>query len=412
MATNRFHLEVQTTTLSVDPSLSMDSGPLESKSRDSNAPASDASGLLNIQSVDHIELWVGNARQSAIFYQERFGFQPLGYRGPETGSREVSSYVLQQGQVTLVLSTALQPKHAVAQQVSTHGDFAKHIAFRVADCLSFYTETLRRGAKGCLAPTEHRDSSGAVRIAGIKTYGDVQHLIVERDKFSGTFLPGFIPADRIFPEWTSVAKKSGDVSIEACDHIVGNVELGKMDEWVGFYERALGFTQMRHFSDDEISTEYSALMSKVLSDGSGKIKFPINEPAQGRRKSQIDEYLEANLGPGVQHIALRTSDIIKTVSALRNRGVQFLRVPASYYEEAPKRVGKIKEDLARLAELGILIDRDDDGYLLQIFTKPVQDRPTLFFEVIQRAGSQGFGAGNFKALFEAIEREQAERGNL
>lgn len=373
----------------------------------SKAPAAQGDPLA-IEAIDFIELQAANARQASYYYTHAFGFTPIAYRGPETGFREGASYVLQQNSATMVISTYLRSSHPMSLQVAAHGDTVLDVAFRVKNCEQFYLEAMRRGAQSALAPTSFEDESGVTKRAAIRTYGHNIHSIVERTSYKGAFWPGFVPYAELFPPPATL----GDVGIESIDHVVGNVELGAMDRWVKFYEQVLGFTEMLHFSDKEISTEYSALMSKVMANGTGKVKFPINEPAEGRRKSQIDEYLDFHAGPGVQHVALATKDILHTVEELRRRGVHFLRVPAAYYDAVPSRVGAIKEDLKKIATLGILVDRDDDGYLLQLFTKPVHDRPTLFFEVIQREGSQGFGAGNFKALFEAIEREQALRGNL
>lgn len=363
---------------------------------------------LGLDGVDHVEFYCGNARQAANYYASAFGFTPIAYRGPETGSREVASYVLKQHKLIFVLNSPLRATHPINHYISIHGDGVKSIALKVDDCEAFYYETLRRGAQSVEIPRKFEDQDGELKCASIKIYGDVTLKIIERKNYKGFFAPGFVSYNQIFPNYKPVA----DVGLVACDHIVGNVELGGMDIWVKFFEDVLGFKQMLHFTDDQISTEYSALMSKVVRDGTGKVKFPINEPAKGRRKSQIEEYLDFNYGPGVQHIAMLTGDIISTVSKMRERGVEFLSVPKTYYDDLVARIGSIKEDLQKIAELGILVDRDDDGYLLQLFTKPVQDRPTLFFEVIQRCGSQGFGVGNFKALFEAIERDQALRGNL
>lgn len=363
---------------------------------------------LAIEAIDYVEIYAENAKQTAYFFCQAFGFTPVAYRGPETKFPQVASYVLQQQKITLVISSPLRMTHPIANSVLVHGTTAKDVALRVPNCEAFYYEAIKRGAESVQAPTVWEDENGRVIKAAIKTYGDTIHSIVERSTYKGLFWPGFVPFSEI-SDWKPVGD---DVGLIVIDHVVGNVELGKMNHWVGFYEKVLGFSQMLHFTEDDISTEYSALMSKVMHNGNGKIKFPINEPAEGKRKSQIDEYLEFHNGPGVQHIALGCKDIIATVSALRKRGVQFLSVPKTYYEDIPTRVGEIKEDLEKIAMLGILVDRDDDGYLLQLFTKPVQDRPTLFFEIIQREGSRGFGIGNFKALFEAIEREQARRGNL
>jgi 4-hydroxyphenylpyruvate dioxygenase len=367
--------------------------------------SSSQSDFLPIQRIDHVELFVGNARQASHFYASAFGFAPVAYRGLETGSRDVTSYVLEQGEIRLVLSAALHPEHLIAQSVLRHGDGVAVIAFEVPDAAAAYRETTRRGAKGAAPPAVERDGDGIFRYAAIHLYGDTLLKFVERGDYAGAFAPGF--ARRSPP------RPGGEgAGLRSIDHIVGNVELGAMDRWVAFFAEVLGFTQLVHFDDKAISTEYSALMSKVMQDGSGRLKFPINEPAEGKRKSQIAEYLEYYRGPGVQHIAFSTGDIVETVSRLRANGVEFLRVPATYYDDLRSRVGSIEEPIETLAELGVLVDRDDDGYLLQIFTRPVEDRPTVFFEVIERQGSRGFGAGNFKALFEAIEREQALRGNL
>ncbi|MCB0353391.1 MAG: 4-hydroxyphenylpyruvate dioxygenase [Bdellovibrionales bacterium] len=364
---------------------------------------------LGIDEVDHVEFLVGNARQACHYYCSAFGFSPIAYRGPETGYRDAASYVINQNKVYFVLTTPLRPNHPYAARISTHGDSVKSIALRVTSCEHFYYQTMKNGAVSAEIPTLLSDENGEVKRAAIQTYGDTEHTIIERTGYSGAFLPGFVEYDEIFPSFPKIGDEVGLLRV---DHIVGNVELGSMNRWVDYYERVLEFQQMTHFSDEDISTEYSALMSKVMRNGNNKIKFPINEPAQGKRKSQIEEYLDFHCGPGVQHVALLTGDIIHTVRALRSRGVQFLEVPRTYYDDLDKRIGKIAESFDAIAELGILADRDDDGYLLQLFTKPVQDRPTVFFEVIQRKGSQGFGVGNFKALFEAIEREQAKRGNL
>ena len=363
---------------------------------------------LGIDGFDHIEIYCDSARQSAYYLTNAFGFVPVAYRGPETGWRESVSIVLKQGDATVVLTCALQMMSSIASFVHTHSFSPRDVAFEVPNCEAAYYEAMRRGATSSSPPTEWKDEHGTIVHAAIRTYGDTIHSLVERKNYKGTFWPGFQPYSKIFPRMTP--KKEGRFKV--IDHVVGNVELGKMNEWVSFYERILEFTQLTHFSDKDISTEYSALMSKVMNGGKGKIKLPINEPAEGKRKSQIEEYLEFHHGAGVQHIAFQTDDIIATVRELRERDVQFLYVPKAYYEEASNRVGTIKEDIAVLKELGILVDRDEDGYLLQIFTKPLEDRPTLFFEIIQREGSSGFGKGNFKALFEAIEREQEERGNL
>jgi 4-hydroxyphenylpyruvate dioxygenase len=361
---------------------------------------------LDLQGIDYVEFYVANARQAAHFYRTTLGLRPVGYAGLETGSRDRASYVLARRNVRFVLTAPLRPDptHPIAAHVARHGDGVKEIALRVADAAAAYAEALRRGGRGVQEPTVLEDQYGRVVKASIATYGDTLHSFIQRDGYEGVFMPGYTPiAD---------APPTLETGIAAIDHIVGNVELGKMNEWVAYYRDVLGFGQLIHFDDQDISTEYSALMSKVMQNGTGKIKFPINEPAEGRRKSQIEEYLEYYGGPGVQHIALATGDIMASVDALRSAGIPFLRVPDAYYEELPQRVGSIAEDVKALAERGILVDRDEEGYLLQIFSQPLQDRPTLFLEIIQRKGSRGFGKGNFKALFEAIEREQAKRGNL
>ncbi len=357
-----------------------------------------------INGTDYIEFWVGNARQAALYYRAAFGFELVGYRGPETGTRDRASYLLQQDKVRFVFTTAIKSAGQIAEHVAKHGDGVRDIALWVDDARTAFAAAVERGAKPAMEPTVVKDENGEIVIAAIRTYGDTIHSIVERKNYRGLFMPGFVPAESPF--------KPGPTGLKYVDHCVGNVELGKMNEWVKFYEDVLGFTNILTFDDKTINTEYSALMSKVMSNGNGRIKFPINEPAEGKKKSQIDEYLEFYDGPGVQHIAIATDDIIQTVRDLKSRGVEFLKVPATYYDSVPTRVGKIDEDIAPLQELGILVDRDDEGYLLQIFTKPVEDRPTLFYEIIQRKGAKSFGAGNFKALFEAIEREQALRGNL
>jgi len=357
-----------------------------------------------INGTDFIEFWVGNARQAALYYRAAFGFELVGYKGPETGTRDRASYLLQQDKVRFVLTTAIKSAGPIAEHVHKHGDGVRDIALWVDDARTAFEAAVERGARPAMKPTVLEDDNGEIVIAAIHTYGDTIHSIVERKDYRGLFMPGFVPVESPY--------KPAPTGLKYVDHCVGNVELGKMNEWVQFYERVLGFTNILSFDDKTINTEYSALMSKVMSNGNGRIKFPINEPAEGKKKSQIDEYLEFYDGPGVQHIAIATDDIIKTVRDLKSRGVEFLKVPATYYESVPARVGKIDEDIAPLQELGILVDRDDEGYLLQIFTRPVEDRPTVFYEIIQRKGAKSFGAGNFKALFEAIEREQALRGNL
>jgi len=363
---------------------------------------------IAIEAFDHIEIYTDSAKQSAYFLSHAFGFNPVAYRGPETGWHDSASIILKQGDVLIMLTCPLKPDSPIARQIAKHGFAARDVAFRVTNAQWCYQEAVRRGATAAAPPTEWKDANGTIVHASIKTYGDTIHSFVDRSKYKGPFWPGFAPYSKVFPGEPAIP----EVGISAIDHVVGNVELGGMNEWVAFYEKVLGFSQLTHFSDKEISTEYSALMSKVMNGGGGKIKLPINEPAEGKRKSQIEEFLEYNGGPGVQHIALETKDIIATIAALRERGVRFLFVPKTYYEEAPTRIGTIDEDLSLIQKLGILVDRDEDGYLLQIFTKNLEDRPTLFLEIIQRHGSRGFGVGNFKALFEAIERDQAERGNL
>jgi 4-hydroxyphenylpyruvate dioxygenase len=363
------------------------------------------SDFCPIRRVDHLELYVGNAKQAAAFYSDRFGFAVAGYRGLETGSRNTASYLMTQGDIRFVLTGALTPEDPAARFVYQHGDGVAVIALEVPDVRQAFDQSTLRGAAPALEPVEMADDNGVLRVAAIHGYGDTVIKFIERDDYAGVFAPGFRALTR-------PGTPTDGAGLIAVDHIVGNVELGQMDRWVRFFAETMGFSQLVHFDDKKISTEYSALMSKVMQDGTGRIKFPINEPATGRRKSQIEEYLEYYHGPGVQHIALATDDIVRTVSHLRNKGVEFLRVPRAYYEDLGARVGKIDEPIDVLADLGILVDSDEEGYLLQIFTEPVQDRPTLFFEVIERRGSRGFGAGNFKSLFEAIEREQARRGNL
>ncbi len=361
--------------------------------------------FLPIHGTDYVELYVGNARQSAHFYRSAFGFSLVAYAGPETGQRDRASYVLQQENVRLVLTTPLNDEGPIAAHVLRHGDGVRDIALRVDDARSAYRETTARGAKGVLAPEVMKDGLGEVTRSAIAIYGETIHTFVERKNYRGVFLPGYRPV----PGPDTVARPAG---LKYIDHMVGNVGRDDMNRWVKFYEEVMGFSLYQHFDDNDISTEYSALMSKVMANGNGRIKFPINEPAPGKKKSQIEEYLEFYRGPGVQHIACATDNIIATVGQLRAQGVDFLRVPSAYYREMTARVGKIDEPVEALERLGLLVDRDDEGYMLQIFSRPVQDRPTLFFEVIQRKGSRSFGKGNFKALFEAIEREQALRGNL
>ena len=363
-------------------------------------PKHDEMPLLGI---DHLELYVGNGIQAAHYFTHALGFRETAFAGLETGMRDRACHLLEQGRIRFLLTSPLHGGSEITRHIAEHGDGVKTVALSVPDAEEAYRVAVRRGARGLIEPHEESDEHGTVRLATIATYGETVHTFVQRDGYEGAFLPGFERADE--------ARESTD-HFTGIDHVVGNVELGRMEEWVAYYERVFGFTEMIRFTDQDISTEYSALMSKVMADGKGRIKFPINEPAEGKRKSQIEEYLEFYGGPGVQHIALSTTDIVATVRALRERGVRFLMTPASYYEELPERIGEIEENLADLSELGILADRDDEGYLLQIFTKPLSDRPTLFLEVIERHGARGFGEGNFKALFEAIEREQERRGNL
>ncbi len=360
--------------------------------------------FLPINGTDHIEFYVGNAKQSAMYYQNAFGYELIAYAGPETGIKDRASYVLKQDKIRLVLTTSLVEEGTIADHVRHHGDGVKALALWVDDAAKAFEETTSRGAVPHEAPKILSDTSGSVTVASIKTYGDTVHTFVERKDYKGVFLPGY--------ESRKSTLKVSPVGLKYVDHCVGNVGWGEMDQWVAFYEKVMGFSLLVTFDDEDISTEYTALMSKVVSNGNGYIKFPINEPAEGKKKSQIEEYLDFYNGAGVQHIAIATDDIVKTVSELRSRGVDFLHVPATYYDDLHERVGAIEEDLQPLKDLNILVDRDDEGYLLQIFTKPVQDRPTLFYEIIQRKGAKSFGKGNFKALFEAIEREQALRGNL
>lgn len=360
--------------------------------------------FLPINGTDYVEFYVGNAKQAAHYYQTAFGFQPLAYAGLETGVKDHTSYVLRQDKITFVFTTALYPESEIAGHVVKHGDGVKVIALWVDDARKSYNETIKRGAKSYFEPYTQKDESGEVVCAGIHTYGETVHIFIERKNYHGVFLPGFVKWEPLYqPE---------PVGLKYVDHMVGNVGWGEMNTWVDFYANVMGFTQLVSFDDHDISTEYTALMSKVMSNGNGRIKFPINEPAKGKKKSQIEEYIDFYQGPGVQHVAMATDDIIKTVAELRDRGVEFLTVPASYYTTLLSRVGNIDEELKNLQQLGILVDRDDEGYLLQIFTKPVEDRPTVFYEIIQRKGAKSFGKGNFKALFESIELEQGRRGTL
>jgi len=357
---------------------------------------------LKLKRIHHVEFWVGNARQSAYFYRKAFGFSQLAYSGLETGNRQSTSYALQQNKTNFVLTTPLHPDHAASEHIRKHGDGVRDIALEVQDADAAFAEAVRRGATPEFEPHDETDEHGTIRRAAVKTYGDTIHSLISYKDYKGPFLPGY-REQRIEGEPTGILR---------VDHMVGNVELGKMNKWAEYYSNVFGFHRYISFDDKDISTEYSALMSIVMSDDSYSVKFPINEPAPGRRKSQIDEYLEAYCGPGVQHIALLTADVIDTVSKLQANGIDFLRVPDNYYEALPTRIGDINEPVEQIKKLGILVDRDQEGYLLQIFSKPVEDRPTVFFEIIQRKGSRGFGKGNFKALFEAIELEQARRGNL
>ena len=360
--------------------------------------------FLPLKGTDHVHFYVGNAKQSAYYYRAAFGMSLVAYAGPETGIRDRASYVLQQGKVRLVLTTALRPDSEIAKHQALHGDGVKDIALWVDDAASAYAETTRRKARGVTEPHEVSDEHGSVKLSTIATYGETVHTFVERGNYHGAFLPGYVAVKD-----DPIARPVG---LKHIDHIVGNVGWNDMNKFVQFYSESLGFKQWQHFDDADISTEYSALMSKVMANGNGYVKFPINEPAEGRRRSQIEEYLDFYNGPGVQHLALATDNILETVAKMQQQGVEFLTVPSSYYRDLQGRVGKIDEEIEDLERLGILVDRDDEGYMLQIFTKPVEDRPTVFYEIIQRKGSRSFGKGNFKALFEAIEREQERRGNL
>jgi len=367
-----------------------------------NRPMTEEADFFQIKSVDHVHFWVGNARQAIYYWWKGFGFRPVAYSGLETGNRQFASYVLQSGEIRLVVSAPYGPSSEIASHHLVHGDGVRAIALEVEDAAQAYAAVTVRGATGAWPLREETDAYGTYRTSAIRVYGDTLHVFVDRSGYRGAFAPSYKSLD--YP-----AESAGLVAI---DHIVANVQLGKMDYWVRFYHQVMGFRQLLHFDDKDISTEYSALMSKVMQNGTGRVKFPINEPAEGKKKSQIEEYLDYYITPGVQHIALATGDILTTVQALKSRGIEFLRVPDAYYEALPERVGSIQEPLDAIRELGILVDRDDEGYLLQIFSRPIQDRPTAFIEVIQRHGSRGFGKGNFKALFEALEMEQARRGNL
>lgn len=360
--------------------------------------------FLPINGTDYVEFYVGNAKQAAHYYKTAFGFQGVAYAGPETGVRDRVSYVLQQNKIRFILTTPLQPENEISDHIKLHGDGVKVLALWVDDATKAWEETTKRGAKSYMEPKTEKDENGEVVRSGIHTYGDTVHIFVERKNYSGPFLPHF-------QKWESVYNPT-ETGLLHVDHCVGNVGWNQMNKWVEFYQNTMGFKNILSFDDKDISTEYSALMSKVMSNGNGYVKFPINEPAEGKKKSQVEEYLDFYKGEGVQHVAMATNDIVKTVTDLKSRGVEFLSIPDSYYEELLDRVGQIDEEIEPLRKLGILVDRDDEGYLLQIFTKPVEDRPTLFYEIIQRKGAQSFGKGNFKALFESIEREQDRRGNL
>jgi len=364
----------------------------------------EAQDFLPLNGTDYVELYVGNAKQAAHFYKTAFGFQSHAYCGLETGNREYCSYVVKQDKIRLVLTTPFNPDSEISHHIRRHGDGVKVIALWVDDARKSYEETMKRGAESAMEPQVFSDENGEVVKAAIKTYGDTIHMFVERKNYTGIFLPGFI-------KWDSEYNPSS-IGLKYIDHMVGNVELGGMNKWAKFYAEVMGFANLVTFDDKDISTQYTALMSKVMTNGNGRIKFPLNEPAHGLKKSQIEEYLDFYGGPGCQHIAVATDDIIHTVSEMRKRGVEFLYVPGTYYDTVGDRVGTIAEDMEKLKNLGIMVDRDDEGYLLQIFTKPVEDRPTLFFEIIQRKGAKSFGKGNFKALFESIEAEQARRGTL
>ncbi len=365
-------------------------------------PITEEASFLKIHSWDHVHIWVGNAKHAMYYWWKAFGFKPVAYSGLETGNRDFASYVLESGKIRLVVSAAYRPSHEIAAHQMLHGDGVKVIALGVDDVEAAWQSTTSRGAKSAWAPREEGDRHGVLRTSAIYTYGETLHVFVDRADYNGPFAPTYEAID--LPH-----ESAGLIAI---DHMVGNVQLGKMNHWVNFYHHTMGFRQLLHFDDKDISTEYSALMSKVMENGNGRIKFPINEPAEGKRKSQIEEYLDYYLTPGVQHLALQTGDILSTMSKLRERGIEFLRVPDTYYDMLPERVGNIKESLDLIHKLGILVDKDDEGYLLQVFSRPIQDRPTMFIEIIQRRGSRGFGIGNFKALFESLEMEQERRGNL
>ncbi len=361
--------------------------------------------FLPLEGTDYVEFYVGNAKQAAHYYMSAFGFQALAYAGPETGIKDKASYAVRQHKLTFVLTTPLRPDNEIADHIYKHGDGVKALSLRVQDATAAWEETTKRGAKSYMEPQRLTDKDGEVIMSGIHTYGDTVHLFIERKNYAGVFMPGY-------RAWSNPLFQPQDTGLLYVDHCVGNVDWNGMNPWVKFYEEVMGFKNILSFDDEDISTEYSALMSKVMSSGNGFVKFPINEPAEGKKKSQVEEYLDFYQGEGVQHVALATNDIVKTVRDLMSRGVEFLKVPTTYYDDLISRVGEIDEDIEPLKELGILVDRDNEGYLLQLFSKPVEDRPTLFFEIIQRKGAKSFGKGNFKALFEAIEREQEARGNL
>ncbi len=377
---------------------------MEKSTLQPKAAADQETDFLPLQGTDYVEFYVGNAKQAAHFYKTTFGFQSLAYAGPETGVRDRASYVIRQNKLTFVLTTPIRSGNEIADHIAKHGDGVKILALMVDDATYSWEETTGRGAKSYMEPTTHKDDNGEVIMSGIHTYGETVHLFIERKNYSGVFMPGY-------RKWETEYNPA-DTGLLYVDHCVGNVGWNQMNKWVAFYEHTMGFRNILSFDDKDISTEYSALMSKVMSNGNGFVKFPINEPAEGKRKSQVEEFLEFYDGEGCQHVAIATNNIIETVGELQRRGIEFLKIPASYYATVLERVGQIDEDLKPLSDLGILIDRDEEGYLLQIFTKPLQDRPTMFFEIIQRKGAKSFGKGNFKALFEAIEREQEERGNL
>lgn len=378
---------------------------METTTTTSSSINNNTTDFLPLEGTDYVEFYVGNAKQAAHYYMSAFGFQALAYAGPETGIKDRASYAVRQNKLTFVLTTPLRAGNEMADHIYQHGDGVKALALRVNDAAGAWEETTRRGAQSYLQPRTLKDEHGELLVSGIHTYGDTVHLFIERKNYQGAFMPGF-------RKWENPYFKPTSTGLLYVDHCVGNVGWNQMNRWVKFYEEVMGFKNILSFDDNDISTEYSALMSKVMSNGNGFVKFPINEPAEGKKKSQVEEYLDFYNGEGCQHVALATNDIVATVTELRNRGVEFLRVPSTYYDDLLERVGHIDEDLEPLKELGILVDRDDEGYLLQLFSKPVEDRPTLFFEIIQRKGAKSFGKGNFKALFEAIEREQEERGNL